>query len=88
MPERERTPEQHERLFKASQSPKRRKMIQIIGNRGGDGISKDELREELKDFSDFDFKFNLEWLVREGFVVERDGRLYATEDGIDLMEAG
>ena len=88
MPERERTPEQHERLFKASQSPKRRKIIQLIGNRGGDGISREELRKELSDFSDFDFKFNLDWLIREGFVEEKDGKLFATEDGIDLMEAG
>ena len=63
-------------------------MIQVIGNRGGDGISREELRKELHDFTDFDFKFNLDWLIREGFVEERDGRLYATEDGIDLMEAG
>ena len=88
MAERERTPEQHERLFKASQNPKRRRMIQIIGHRGGDGISREELRKELDDFSDFDFKFNLDWLIREGFVDVRDGKLYATEDGIDLMEAG
>ncbi len=88
MLERGRIPEQHERLFKASQSPKRRKMIQIIGHRGGDGISKEELRKKLKEFSEFDFKFNLDWLIREGFVEEREGKLYATEDGIDLMEAG
>lgn len=88
MTERERTPEQHEKLFKASQSPKRREIAQKIGQKGGEGITRDELRRELSKFSDFDFKFNLDWLIREGFVVEKEGKLYLTEDGIDLMEAG
>lgn len=88
MTERERTPEQHERLFKASQSPKRREIVMKIGQKGGDGITREELRRELEKFSEFDFKFNLDWLIQEGFVVEKDGKLYLTEDGIDLMEAG
>lgn len=88
MPERERTPEQHEKLFKASQNPKRREIVQKIGQKGGEGITREELRRELKDFSEFEFKFNLDWLIKEGFVVEKDGKLYLTEDGVDLMEAG
>ncbi|RLI76686.1 hypothetical protein DRO97_00035 [Archaeoglobales archaeon] len=74
----------HEKLFKASMSPVRRKMIATIGIYGK---TREELKEELK-LSDFQFKFNLDWLMREGFVVEKDGKLVLTEDGIELLEAG
>ena len=74
----------HEKLFKASMSPVRRKMVATIGIYGK---TREELKEELK-LSDFQFKFNLDWLMREGFVVEKDGKLVLTEDGIELLEAG
>ena len=44
-------------------------------------------KEELN-LTDFQLKFNLEWLIANGFVVEKDGKLRLTEDGIELLEAG
>ncbi len=78
----------HEKLFKASMSPIRRKMVATIGIYGK---TLDELKQELKEelkLSDFQFKFNLDWLMREGFVVEKEGKLVLTDDGIELLEAG
>ncbi len=74
----------HEKLFKASMSPVRRQIVAAIGIHGK---SRDELKKELN-VSDFQFKFNLDWLIREGFVVEEDGKLKLTDDGIELLEAG
>ncbi len=80
----ERDKSHHEKLFKASMSPVRR---QIIASIGIHGKTREELKKELK-LSDFQFKFNLDWLIREGFVVEENGKLKLTEDGIELLEAG
>ena len=74
----------HEKLFKASMSPIRRKMVATIGIHGK---TREELKEEMN-LSDFQFKFNLDWLITEGFVVEKDGKLVLTEDGIELLDAG
>ncbi len=76
--------EHHERLFKASMSPIRRKIVAAIGVQGK---TREELKEELG-LTDFQFKFNLDWLIREGFVKEEDGKLRLTDDGIELLEAG
>ncbi|HDN74256.1 hypothetical protein DRP04_06990 [Archaeoglobales archaeon] len=84
MGEKIRDREHHERLFKASMSPIRRKMVAAIGIHGK---TREELRKEL-DLSDFQFKFNLDWLIREGFVKEEEGVLRLTDDGIELLEAG
>ena len=85
VPERERDREQHERLFKAASNPLRKKMAEKIGDRG---ITREELKKELGDVSDFEFRFNLDYLIAEGFVVEKDGKLYLTEDGVDLAYSG
>nr|WP_202319630.1 hypothetical protein [Archaeoglobus neptunius] len=86
MSERERDTEQHQRLFKASTNPLRKKMAEGIGS---GGITAEQLRKKLDDdVSDFEFKFNLEYLIAEGFVVEKDGKLYLTEDGVDLAYSG
>jgi len=74
----------HERLFKASMSPVRRQIVAAIGIHGK---TREELKQELN-ISDFQFKFNLDWLIREGFVVEEEGKLKLTDDGIELLEAG
>jgi len=74
----------HEKLFKASMSPIRR---QIVASIGIHGKTREELKDELK-LTDFQLKFNLDWLLREGFVVEEDGKLKLTDDGIELLEAG
>ena len=84
MGEKVRDREHHERLFKASMSPIRRKMVAAIGVQGK---TRDELKAELG-LSEFQFKFNLDWLIREGFVKEEDGKLKLTDDGIELLEAG
>ncbi len=84
MAEKVRDREHHERLFKASMSPIRRKIVAAIGVQGK---TREELKEELG-LTDFQFKFNLDWLIREGFVKEEDGKLRLTDDGIELLEAG
>jgi predicted transcriptional regulator len=76
--------EHHEKLFKASMNPLRRKMIASIGVFGK---SREELKNELE-LNDFQLKFNLDWLVKEGFVVEDSGQLKLTDDGVELLEAG
>lgn len=80
----ERDKEHHEKLFKASMSPVRRQIVAAIGIHGK---TRDELKQELN-ISEFQLKFNLDWLIREGFVVEEDGKLKLTDDGIELLEAG
>ncbi len=85
MAEKVRDREHHERLFKASMSPIRRKIVAAIGVQGK---TREELKKELG-LSDFQFKFNLDWLIREGFVKEdKDGKLRLTDDGIELLQAG
>lgn len=76
--------EHHERLFKASMNPIRRKIVACIGIHGK---TREEIKNELN-LTDFQLKFNVEWLIKEGFVVEKDGKLRLTEDGIELLEAG
>ncbi len=80
----ERNREHHEKLFKASMSPIRRQIVAAIGIHGK---SREELKSELN-LTDFQLKFNLDWLIREGFVVEEEGKLKLTDDGIELLEAG
>ncbi len=84
MTEKVRGREHHERLFKASMNPIRRKIVACIGIHGK---TRDEVKKELN-LTDFQLKFNVEWLIKEGFVVEEDGKLRLTEDGIELLEAG
>ena len=85
MAEKVRDREHHERLFKASMSPIRRQMVAAIGVQGK---TREELKKELN-LTEFQFKFNLDWLIREGFVREdEDGKLRLTDDGIELLEAG
>lgn len=81
---RERDKSHHERLFKASMSPIRRQIVAAIGIHGK---TREELKKELN-LDDFQLKFNLDWLIREGFVVEEEGKLKLTDDGIELLEAG
>lgn len=83
MAEKVRDREHHERLFKASMSPIRRQIVVAIGVQGK---SREELKQELQ-LSDFQFKFNLDWLIKEGFVKEEEGKLKLTDDGIELLES-
>ncbi|MFO7967544.1 MAG: hypothetical protein R6U44_08095 [Archaeoglobaceae archaeon] len=82
--EKVRDKEHHERLFKASLSPLRRKIVASIGVFGK---TREELKNEL-DLSDFQLKFNLDWLIKEGFATEEDDQLKLTDDGVELLEAG
>ncbi|AGK60306.1 hypothetical protein Asulf_00273 [Archaeoglobus sulfaticallidus PM70-1] len=84
MAEKVRDREHHERLFKASMSPYRRQIVAAIGVQGK---ALEDLKKELN-LSEFQLKFNLDWLIKEGFVVEEEGKLRLTEDGIELLEAG
>ena len=84
MPEKERDREHHERLFKASLSPYRRQIVAAIEIHGK---TREEIKKELN-LTDFQLKFNLDWLIKEGFVVEEDGVLKLTDDGVELLEAG
>lgn len=82
--EKVRDKEHHERLFKASMSPLRRKIVASIGVFGK---TREELKNEL-DLSDFQLKFNLDWLIKEGFATEEGEQLKLTDDGVELLEAG
>ncbi|MCS7130219.1 MAG: winged helix-turn-helix domain-containing protein [Archaeoglobaceae archaeon] len=84
MVERVRDREHHERLFKASMSPTRREIVSAIGIHGK---TMEELKKTLN-LSEFQLKFNLDWLIKEGFVKEEGGKFKLTEDGIELLEAG
>jgi len=83
MSERVRDREHHEKLFKASMSPIRREIVTAIGTQGK---TLEELKKELN-LTEFQLKFNLDWLIREGFVKEEGGKLKLTEDGLDLLRA-
>lgn len=74
--------EHHEKLFKASMNPIRRKIIVSIGLVGK---NIDELKKEL-DLTDFQLKFNLDWLIKEGFIEEKEGKLFLTELGRELLK--
>jgi len=69
------------RLFKASLNPIRRKIIAHIG----EGKTREELRKELN-LSDFQLKFNLDWLIVEGYVVDEDGILKLKDVGCEIAE--
>jgi len=84
MPEKERDRAHHEKLFKASMSPIRRQIVAAIGIHGK---TREELKKELN-LRDLQLKFNLDWLIQEGFVVEEGGKLKLTDEGIELLEAG
>ncbi len=81
MEEKIRDREHHERLFRAAMSPIRRKIVAAIGI---SGKTFEELRRSLE-LSEFQLKFNLDWLIKEGFVKEENGKLMLTEDGIEML---
>jgi predicted transcriptional regulator len=83
MSERVRDKEHHEKLFKASMSPIRREIVAAIGTQGK---TLEELKKELN-LTEFQLKFNLDWLIREGFVKKEGEKLKLTEDGLDLLRA-
>lgn len=82
MAEKVRDREHHERLFKASLSPTRREIVRAIGIQGK---TMEELKSALN-LSEFQIKFNLDWLKKEGFVKEENGRFKLTEEGIELLD--
>lgn len=82
MAEKVRDREHHEKLFKASLNPARREIVRAIGIHGK---SMDELKKELK-LSEFQLKFNLDWLLREGFAKEENGIFKLTEEGMELLD--
>ncbi len=84
MGEKVRDREHHERLFKAALNPLRRKIVACIGVQGK---TREEIKKELG-LTDFQLKFNVDYLIQQGFVVEEDGKLRLTDDGIELLEAG
>jgi predicted transcriptional regulator len=51
------------------------------------GKTIEELKQEMK-LDDFLFKFNLDFLIQNGFIEEKDGKLKLTQDGIELLESG
>ncbi len=81
MSEIEEVRELHKRLLTAAMNSIRRKMIKEIRK----GITREDLRKTLKDLSDFEFRFNLEFLIAKGFVIEKEGKLHLTEEGEHLM---
>ena len=77
----EKVREQHRKLLSAAMNSIRRRMIEEIKN----GITKEELRVKLKDLSDFEFRFNLEFLIAKGLVIEKENKLLLTDDGKHLL---
>ncbi len=82
MAEKVRDREHHEKLFKASMSPVRRDIVRAIGVQGK---TVEEIKKELN-LTDFQLKFNLDWLIKEGFVKEEGGKLRLTEEGVELLD--
>ena len=50
-------------------NPLRKRIAEEIG---GGGITRDELKKKLSNVSDFELRFNLEYLIAERFVVEKN----------------
>ncbi|MFQ6119600.1 MAG: hypothetical protein ACE5KE_06915 [Methanosarcinales archaeon] len=75
------TPNEHVLMFKTLENPLRRKIIKEIGVFGK---TKSELKKELN-LSDFQLKFQLDFLIH-GCYVEMDGdTCKLTERGVDLL---
>jgi hypothetical protein len=74
---------EHVMMEKVSINPARRKLLRIVGVFGKD---EKQLKEE-SGLYDFFFKFNMDFLLKEGLLKLEDGMYRLTEAGISLHDS-
>jgi hypothetical protein len=74
---------EHIMMEKVSINPSRRKLLRIVGIFGKD---EKQLREE-SGLNDFFFKFNMDFLLKEGLLKFEDGMYRLTDAGIALHDS-
>jgi len=74
---------EHIMMEKVSMNPARRKLLRIVGVLGKD---EKQLKEE-SGLNDFFFKFNMDFLLKEGLLKFEDGIFRLTDSGIALHDS-
>jgi hypothetical protein len=74
---------EHIMMEKVSINPARRKLLRIVGVFGK---TEKELKEE-SGLNDFFFKFNMDFLLKEGFLKFEDGMYRLTDNGIAMHDS-
>ena len=74
---------EHIMMEKVSMNPARRKLLRIVGVFGKD---EKQLKEE-SGLNDFFFKFNMDFLLKEGLLKLEDGIYRLTDTGISLHDS-
>jgi hypothetical protein len=74
---------EHVMMEKVSINPARRKLLRIVGVFGKNEI---QLKEE-SGLNDFFFKFNMDFLLKEGLLKLEDGMYRLTEAGISMHDS-
>jgi hypothetical protein len=74
---------EHVIMEKVSVNPARRKLLRIVGVFGKD---ENQLKEE-SGLNDFFFKFNMDFLLKEGFLKFENGMYCLTDSGIALHDS-
>lgn len=74
---------EHIMMEKVSINPARRKLLRIVGVFGKD---EKQLKEE-SGLNDFFFKFNMDFLLKEGLLKFEDGIFRLTDSGIALHDS-
>lgn len=74
---------EHIMMEKISINPARRKLLRIVGVFGKD----EKTLKEESGLSDFFFKFNMDFLLKEGMLKLEDGVYRLTNDGIALHDS-
>jgi hypothetical protein len=74
---------EHIMLEKVSMNPARRKLLKIVGVFGKD---EKQLREE-SGLSEFFFKYNMDFLLKEDLLKLEDGMYRLTDSGIGLHDS-
>jgi len=73
----------HWAMEKASINPARKKLLRIVGVFGK---TEKQLKEE-SELNDFFFKFNMDFLLKEGFLKFEDEMYRLTDTGISLHDS-
>ncbi|RXA21377.1 hypothetical protein EQO05_02850 [Methanosarcina sp. MSH10X1] len=74
---------EHMMMEKVSVNPSRRKLLRIVGIFGK---SEKQLKEE-SGLNDFFFKFNMDFLQKEGFLKFEEGMYRLTDAGIAMHDS-
>ena len=81
--EAENVKQRHLTMSKASINPARRKLLRIVGVFGK---TEKHLKEE-SGLNDFLFKYNIDFLLKEGFLKFEDEMYHLTDTGIALHDS-